>query len=78
MAKRLGNKHIAVVRGNHQRSEVKPIVSQPVLRLLVSSDIRAAQLLNQNSNDADEQNKVDLEEKHKPNRKFLSTTKNFH
>lgn len=42
--------------------------SVPVLRLVISSDISAAQFLHQDANDADEQNGVDLVEKHKAGR----------
>ena len=40
----------------------------PVLRLLISSDISAAQLLHQDADDADEQDEVDLKEKHEGRR----------
>lgn len=40
-----------------------------VLRLLISSDVSAAQLLHQDADDADEDNEVDLVEKHKTGRK---------
>lgn len=45
------------------RIKIQPIwgKSAPVLRLLVSSDVSAAQFLHQNTNDADKQNEVDLE-----------------
>lgn len=38
-------------------------LSTPVLWLVISSDIRAAQFLHQDTNDADEQDEIDLKDK---------------